>query len=71
MESTIGLYKTEIPAFRSNTGNPTGLREVERDAATWVHWYNTERIHSSIDNMPPVEREAMYSEVIARQGAVA
>ena len=71
MESTIGLYKTEIPAFRSSTQNWSGLREVEREAAKWVHWYNTERIHSSIDNMPPIEREAMYSEVIAQQGAVA
>ena len=27
--------------------------------------------HSSIDNMPPIEREAMYSEIITQQGAVA
>jgi len=71
MESTIGLYKTETPGFRSSAQNWSGLREVEREAATWVHWYNTERIHLSIDNMPPIEREAMYSEVIAQQDAVA
>jgi putative transposase len=71
MESTIGLYKTEISALRSRAQNWSGLREVERETAKWVHWYNTERIHSSIDNMPPIEREAMYSEVIAQQGAVA
>ena len=45
-------------------------REVERETAKLVHWYNTGRIHSSIDNMPPIEREAMYCEVIARQGDV-
>ena len=25
--------------------------------ARWVHWYNTQRLHSSIDYLPPVEFE--------------
>jgi putative transposase len=60
MESTIGLYKTELierhPAGRSWAG----AAEVERETASWVHWYNTERLHSSIGLIPPVEYEASY-----------
>lgn len=40
MESTIGLYKTElidVERLRSWTGRA----EVERETAAWVHWYNT------------------------------
>ena len=39
--------------------NWSGLREVERETAEWVRWYNHERIHSSIDYMTPIEREVM------------
>jgi putative transposase len=49
MESTIGLYKTELIAPYSIGTNSSGLREVERETAGWVRWYNHERIHSSID----------------------
>jgi putative transposase len=55
MESTIGLFKTEIieherPIWQS-------WRQVELATASWVHWYNTERLHSSIGDMPPTEFE--------------
>ncbi|MBD8063754.1 integrase core domain-containing protein [Oceanitalea stevensii] len=26
--------------------------------ARWVHWYNTQRLHCSIGQLPPVEFEA-------------
>ncbi len=71
MESTIGLYKTELITPSSNGRNWSGLREVERETAEWVRWYNHERIHSSIDYMTPIEREIMYSEAIAQRGEVA
>jgi putative transposase len=47
------------------------LREVERETAEWVHWYNDERIHSSIDYVTPKEREVVYAHTIAQQGEVA
>jgi putative transposase len=71
MESTIGLYKTELILPYASTRNWTGAREVERETAEWVRWYNNERIHSSIDYMTPVEWEVMYSDTIARRGEVA
>ena len=57
MESAIGLYKTELidrhPAF-------TGRAELERETASWVHWYNTQRLHSAIGYQPPIEYEHLY-----------
>jgi transposase InsO family protein len=54
-ESTIGLFKTEA----INLTGPawTDRREVEWQVARWVHWYNTDRLHSSIGHLPPVEFE--------------
>ena len=41
-----------------------GLRDVERETAEWVRWYNHERIQSSIDYMTPIEREVVYANAI-------
>jgi transposase InsO family protein len=71
MESTIGLYKTELIAPHAVDTNWSGLREVERETAGWVRWYNHERIHSSIDYLTPIEREVMYADTIAQRGEVA
>jgi putative transposase len=58
MESTIGLYKTEV--ISQNPASWTGLADVERATAEWVQWYNHERLHTSIGMVPPAEHEAMY-----------
>ena len=57
-ESTIGLFKTEAinltgPAWADR-------RDVEWQVARWVHWYNTDRLHSSIGHMPPIEFEHQH-----------
>ncbi len=57
MESTIGLYKTEL-IDHDRPRAWTGRAEVERETAGWVHWYNTTRIHHSIAKMSPVDFEA-------------
>jgi putative transposase len=54
-ESTIGLFKTEAinltgPAWADR-------RDVEWQVARWAHWYNTDRLHSSIGHLPPIEFE--------------
>jgi Integrase core domain len=71
MESTIGLFKTECITLPVRRRNWAGLRDVERETAEWVRWYNTERIHSSIDYMTPIERELVYVHTIARPAAPA
>lgn len=56
-ESAIGLFKTEA----IDDGGPTwkDRSAVEWQVARWVHWYNTTRLHSSIDYLPPIEFEEL------------
>jgi putative transposase len=56
MESTIGLYKTEL-IEHNRARSWSGRAEVERETAAWIHWYNTTRIHHSIAKMAPIEFE--------------
>jgi putative transposase len=57
MESTIGLYKTEVikPQRPWRT-----LSHVELATAEWVDWYNHRRLHGEIGHIPPVEYETNY-----------
>ena len=57
-ESKIGLFKTEA----IDDGGPTWTDRsaVEWQVADWVHWYNTRRLHSSIDYLPPIEFERQH-----------
>jgi putative transposase len=57
MESTIGLYKTELI---NRARSWTGTNDVERETANWVHWFNTDRLHTSIGMLPPIEYEDLY-----------
>jgi putative transposase len=59
MESTIGLYKTEL-VHHDRTRSWSGAAELERETASWVNWYNTNRIHHSIGKMSPVEFEELH-----------
>lgn len=63
MESAIGLFKTEVINLASDSWRD--WRHVEQAVATWVHWYNNERLHSSIGYLPPVEYEQVYHETTA------
>ena len=57
MESTIGLYKTELikpkRPWRSQA-------QIELATAEWVDWYNNQRLHSAIGHLPPAEYESMF-----------
>jgi putative transposase len=60
-ESAIGLYKTELiehPERRHRTW--TSRAEVERETASWIHWYNTTRIHHSLGKRSPTEYERAF-----------
>jgi putative transposase len=58
MESTIGLFKTEVIEHERPIWS--SWRQVEEATASWVHWYNHDRLHSSIGDVPPVEHEQAY-----------
>ncbi|GAB2836485.1 integrase core domain-containing protein [Actinocorallia aurea] len=57
MESTIGLFKTEIIKRR---GPWKTLSHVELATAEWVDWYNHRRLHGEIGHIPPAEYETNY-----------
>jgi putative transposase len=71
MESTIGLYKTEL-IDHDRIRAWSGRAEVERETASWVHWYNTSRIHHSIAKQSPIDFEDQYRHTnTAQPGEVA
>ena len=57
MECVIGLYKTECVKI---DGPFRTADELELATLSWVHWFNTNRLHSMIGNIPPVEYEQNY-----------
>ncbi len=56
-ESTIGLYKTEMVR---REGPWRGVDDLEYATLNWVHWFNTNRLHSAIGYLPPIEYEQQY-----------
>jgi len=64
MESTIGLYKTELI---KKEGPWRSLADVELATAEYVDWFNNKRLHTAIGGVPPAEFEAAYSKP-ARSG---
>jgi putative transposase len=64
-ESTIGLYKT---ACVKVDGPFRTVDELELATLSWVHWFNENRLHSSIGYLTPIEMEnAYYREINSRQ----
>jgi len=57
MESTIGLYKTELI---KKAGPWKSLADVELATAGYVDWFNNRRLHTAIGGIPPAEHEAAY-----------
>ncbi|MFI9078325.1 integrase core domain-containing protein [Streptomyces sioyaensis] len=54
MESTIGLFKTELIKTRRPWKT---LSDVELATAEYVDWYNHRRLHGEMSHVPPVEYE--------------
>ncbi|MFD5574509.1 integrase core domain-containing protein [Streptomyces cadmiisoli] len=57
MESTIGLFKTELIKPRRPWKT---LSEVELATAEWIDWYCHRRLHGEIGYIPPAEYETNY-----------
>jgi putative transposase len=56
-ESVIGLYKLECVR---RDGPFRGVDDLELATLSWVDWFNNHRLHSMIDNKPPVEYETLH-----------
>jgi len=53
-ESVVGLYKTECVKI---DGPFRTADELELATLSWVHWFNENRLHSSIGYLTPIEKE--------------
>ena len=62
VETVMGLYKNEATAKGSpfQTGPLRTLADVEEITFDWVDWYNNDRLHSALGNIPPEEYEQNY-----------
>ncbi len=56
-ESFVDTYKTELIADRVWRARA----ELELATVEWVAWFNHDRLHSSLDDIPPVEFEALHA----------
>jgi putative transposase len=57
-ESFVDTFKTELISdrvWRTQT-------QLELAIVEWVAWFNTDRLHESLDDRPPAEAEALYDE---------
>jgi putative transposase len=69
MESTIGLYKTEL--IHADRRVWTSRQEVETATLAWVNWFNQHRLHSALGYVSPIQFEAAYNQnqALLRQAA--
>lgn len=61
-ETVNGYYKAELirGLARAEQGPWKSVDDVELATLSWVHWHNTERLHSYLGNLPPAEFEEVY-----------
>jgi putative transposase len=53
-ETVNGLYKTELTRRH---GPWRTIEDLELATLGWVHWFNTERLHGTLGDIPPAEFE--------------
>lgn len=58
-ETVNGYYKAEL-IYGPERGPWKTIGEVELATLGWVHWHNTQRLHSYCGDVPPAEFEAAY-----------
>ena len=58
-ETVNGLYKTEL-IYGPDQGLWKTIEAVELATLSWVHWYNTERLHGYLGDPPPDEFETAH-----------
>ena len=61
-ETVFGLFKNEAVATGSpfRTGPLRHLADVEALTLNYVHWYNTDRLHSELGYLSPEEYELAF-----------
>jgi putative transposase len=51
------LYKRELVKAR---GPWKTIEDLELATLGWVNWFNRERLHGTLNDVPPVEHEAAF-----------
>jgi putative transposase len=64
MESTIGLFKSEL--IHARQAGWSSRQAVETATMAWVRWFNHDRLHSALDYVSPREFEVAYTQVQAQ-----
>jgi putative transposase len=59
-ETVNGYYKTELIRGPARQGPWKTVEEVELVTLGWVHWHNTQRLHSYLNDLPPAEFEKKF-----------
>lgn len=59
-EATNSLYKAELIRGPQHQGRWRTIEDVEIATLGWVHWFNTTRIHSYLNDLSPDEFEAAF-----------
>jgi putative transposase len=58
-ESVNSLYKAEL-VYGPEQGPWRTVADLEFATLGWVHWFNTQRLHGYLDDIPPAEYEEAY-----------
>jgi putative transposase len=67
VESTIGLYKTELINRRAIGWD--SRQELEAATARWVAWFNRDRLHAELGYRTPIEIEYVHEQGLLRRAA--
>jgi putative transposase len=59
-ETTNGLYKAEC-VYGPDTDGWDDVDQLELATLSWVHWFNHDRLHGYLGDVPPAEFEAAYA----------
>jgi len=66
-ETVNGLYKTEL-IYGPDQRPWKKIEDVELATLSWVHWFNTQRLHGYLDDVPPIEYEEAHYAQLAPTG---
>ena len=58
-ETVNSLYKAEL-VYGPDQGPWRTVGDIELATLGWVHWFNNQRLHGYLDDIPPVEYEDIY-----------
>ena len=64
-ETVNGYYKAELVRGPARPGPWKTVEDLELATLGWVHWHNTQRLHSYLGDVPPAEFEQTFYAVQA------